>query len=473
MNSSANSNSAAEAAIIDLRLTDVAADAALSAPAGPVLEATILQEATLGHSAESSIAPAIVKILGISAVSGAALSVITPTIGWQHLQLPQLDPADNKVAANPQKTRAVLQPQPSQPRLADGRLPSFSTYRPTALAGPVETAPMVSSRLPAALQISQRPLTPRPTPLLSTSLAKPITVELPVVTAPVPAASASVARPAARPALRETASQRRWSRGELSILPTVTSVRPASLAQIPGPALARADRPNALPAKAVERSSAAVPTTSSVAAPAPRMADAAIAPPLAAAAPLDSSVLGSDPEAAQPALMAQAVQAADVTASESAPTAATSPAAAGHQSASAALAVSSVDQAAVPTAEREAAVEAALETVPQAAEIPETASEPVAETTAMTATDRPQPLTLAEVFPEAVVQTPAAELTEAQTETGPSAVLEDETLAAIAQLPDAERVLRLLALDRRDAKKLSLRSQLLAQHLSKSVDKLR
>ncbi|MEO0455877.1 MAG: hypothetical protein AAF152_04740 [Cyanobacteria bacterium P01_A01_bin.114] len=264
MTSSANS-AGADASIINLELNTLEQPISDDAQTDAVLDAVVVQAMYEEIPAESRLSSPLLKVLGFSALSGAALSLVTPIMGWQTAKLlPTLGAGDSESASDVDDgIDWVAPPTESEPQvaLAETSLPSFVTRsKGPTLSGQARLAPpspapqaeiaatptfsaSVSSRPPfdfQAFSSDLQSLAANSTP------SKPIEVGLLPVTAPAVSAPVSEAPVLSVPDIdavparqgRPVTVQARHQHGKL---PTLPSFEPARVAALPHERVATAN----------------------------------------------------------------------------------------------------------------------------------------------------------------------------------------------------------------------------------------
>ncbi|MEM9907760.1 MAG: hypothetical protein AAF921_22340 [Cyanobacteria bacterium P01_D01_bin.44] len=130
MNSPANS-AGADASVINLELNTLEQPISPDEQTDAVLDAVVVQAMYEEIPAESRLSSPLLKILGISALSGAALSLVTPLMGWQAAKLLPTLGADDSDGASDVDGIDWVAPPPTESKpqvsLAETPLPSFVT----------------------------------------------------------------------------------------------------------------------------------------------------------------------------------------------------------------------------------------------------------------------------------------------------------------------------------------------------------
>ncbi|MEM8808329.1 MAG: hypothetical protein AAGF01_20100 [Cyanobacteria bacterium P01_G01_bin.38] len=150
MNSSANS-AGADASVINLELNTLEQPLSPDEQTEAVLDAVVVQAMYEEIPAESQLSSPLLKILGISALSGAALSLVTPLMGWQAAKLLPTLGADDSDGASDVDGIDWVAPPPTESKpqvsLAETPLPSFVTRANGPTLSGQARLPLPSSQL--------------------------------------------------------------------------------------------------------------------------------------------------------------------------------------------------------------------------------------------------------------------------------------------------------------------------------------
>ncbi|MEM9163350.1 MAG: hypothetical protein AAGC54_09805 [Cyanobacteria bacterium P01_F01_bin.4] len=149
MNSSANS-AGSDASVIDLELNTLEQPMSADTQPDTVLDAVVVQAMYEEIPAESQFSSPLLKILGFSALSGAALSLVTPLMGWQAAKLlPTLGADDSDGASDVDGIDWVAPPTEAETQvsLAETPLPSFVTRANGPTLSGQARLPLPSSQL--------------------------------------------------------------------------------------------------------------------------------------------------------------------------------------------------------------------------------------------------------------------------------------------------------------------------------------